>query len=116
MRSLRRAKQSQETCPNAASSFGRLAQGCSGRSGNCLQKRSRRQPVASCAGKGGGILVSSLKNISLCRLCGPLCLCGDPPSKDIHHKDAELPQRSTERIAVRRVFRYSLSKFASNGR
>jgi len=39
-----------------------------------FQERSRRQPVAFAQGRGGGILVSNLKKLSLCRLCGPLCL------------------------------------------
>jgi iron complex transport system substrate-binding protein len=64
MRSPARAKQSQETCPNAASSFGRLAQrvfrpqwefSFSG-------KRSRRQPAAFCAGERRRVLFFEQKH------------------------------------------------------
>ncbi len=77
-----------------------------------FQERSRRQPVAFAQGRGGGILVSNLKKLSLCRLCGPLCLGGDPSSKHIHHRDTEGSQRCTERIAGHTFFSYHDYNFA----
>src|SRR5207253_613633 len=78
-----------------------------------FRKRSRRQPVAFRAGESDGILVSRPKQASsLCSLCGPLCLCGDRFSRQIHHRDTEGSLRSTERIANRRVLRSSLADFA----
>src|SRR2546428_8145044 len=114
MHSSVRAKQSQETCTNAASSFERLAQRVFRPKWEfCL---SRKIPSPACCvlrkGRGGGILIFSLKNLSLCRLCGPLCLGGDPFSKDIHHRDTERSQRGTERITSRTFFSRSLGKLA----
>jgi hypothetical protein len=36
--------------------------------------------------------------ISLCDLCGSLCLCGENANKNTHHRDTEIAQRTTERI------------------
>src|SRR5438132_11015140 len=77
---------------------------------------SRKDSVASLSlsrgRRGDGILVSRLKRTSLCNLCGPLCLCGNSSSRQIHHRDTEGSQRGTEKIAGRSFFSRSLRNFA----
>src|SRR5437868_10960953 len=77
---------------------------------------SRKDPVASLSlsrgRRGDGILVSRLKRTSLCNLCGPLCLCGDSSSRQIHHRGTEGSQRRTERITDRSFCSRSLCNFA----
>jgi hypothetical protein len=38
--------------------------------------------------------------ISLCKLCGPLCLCGEISSKDIYHRDTEDHRGNTEKTKL----------------
>jgi hypothetical protein len=40
--------------------------------------------------------VSVGKSISLCTLCGTLCLCGEIAGENLHHKGTEIAQRTTE--------------------
>ena len=42
-------------------------------------------------------MVSKDKSISLCGLCGPLCLCGKWPSNRFHHRDTEDHRGFTEK-------------------
>src|SRR5262245_22455130 len=38
----------------------------------------------------------SEKRKSLCKLCGPLCLCGENTQQKPHHRDTEITRRTTE--------------------
>jgi hypothetical protein len=39
--------------------------------------------------------------ISLCKLCAPLCLCGETAGGRVHHGDTELAQSFTEKALTR---------------
>src|SRR5438034_9305496 len=41
--------------------------------------------------------------ISLCKLCAPLCLCGEDPGEEIHHRGTESTQRTTETVLLQRL-------------
>src|SRR5712692_2394249 len=94
---LRSDDQSQETCPDDVAAFEYPRKGVQAAGNFSFRKRSRRQPVAFAQEKGGGILVSKDKSISLCDLCDPLCLCGKWPSNRFNHRDTEDHRGFTEK-------------------
>ena len=66
-----------------------------------FRKRSRRQPATFAWQRGRRVLYFRSKGISLCDLCGPLCLCGKCFARQAHHRDTESHRAYTEKAAVK---------------
>ena len=93
--------QSQETCPDAVAAFERPRKGVQAAVGILFSEEIPSPACCLCAGEGDGILFIKLKSISLCNLCGPLCLCGKCFQTRVHHRGTENHREATERTTGR---------------